>query len=230
EIYHRYILGVYAIMERITAAFPDVLFESCSGGGGRFDAGILYYMPQNWTSDDSDAIQRLNIQYGCSMVYPASAMTCHVSAVPNHQVHRVTPLHTRGNVAMAGSFGYELDMSKMTDEEKAEVALQVEEYKRIRDLVVTGNQYRLISPVGSNECAFMVVAEDKSAAIVTYVKKLNDPNPPVTRLRLKGLDENARYRDDQGNVYAASTLMHAGLNMPEMQQDFDSVRITLERV
>ena len=230
EIYHRYILGVYAIMERITAAFPDVLFESCSGGGGRFDAGILYYMPQNWTSDDSDAIQRLNIQYGCSMVYPASAMTCHVSAVPNHQVHRVTPLHTRGNVAMAGSFGYELDMSKMTDEEKAEVALQVEEYKRIRDLVVTGDQYRLISPVGSNECAFMVVAEDKSAAIVTYVKKLNDPNPPVTRLRLKGLDETARYRDGEGNVYAGSTLLHAGLNMPEMQQDFDSVRIVLERV
>ena len=230
EIYHRYILGVYSIMERITSAFPDVLFESCSGGGGRFDAGILYYMPQNWTSDDSDAIQRLNIQYGCSMVYPASAMTCHVSAVPNHQVHRVTPLHTRGNVAMAGSFGYELDMSKMTDEEKAEVAQQVAEYKRIRDLVVTGDQYRLISPVGSNECAFMVVSEDKSAAIVTYVKKLNDPNPPVTRLRLKGLDENARYRDGEGNVYAGSTLMHAGLNMPEMQQDFDSVRIVLERV
>lgn len=230
EIYHRYILGVYSVMERITSAFPDVLFESCSGGGGRFDAGLLYYMPQNWTSDDSDAIQRLNIQYGCSMVYPASAMTCHVSAVPNHQVHRVTPLHTRGNVAMAGSFGYELDMSRMTEEEKDEVARQVAEYKRVRDLVVTGDQYRLISPVGGNECAFMVVSQDKSTAIVTYVKILNDPNPPVTRLRLKGLDEHARYRDGEGNTYAGSTLMRAGLNMPEMRQDFDSVRIVLQRV
>lgn len=230
EIYHRYILGVYSVMERVTSAFPDVLFESCSGGGGRFDAGLLYYMPQNWTSDDSDAIQRLNIQYGCSMVYPASAMTCHVSAVPNHQVHRVTPLHTRGNVAMAGSFGYELDMSRMTEEEKDEVARQVAEYKRVRDLVVTGDQYRLISPVGGNECAFMVVSQDKSAAIVTYVKILNDPNPPVTRLRLKGLDEHARYRDGEGNTYAGSTLMRAGLNMPEMRQDFDSVRIVLQRV
>ena len=188
-------------------------------------------MPQNWTSDDSDAIQRLNIQYGCSMVYPASAMTCHVSAVPNHQVYRVTPLHTRGNVAMAGSFGYELDMSKMTEEENAEVIRQVKEYKKYRDLVITGDQYRLISPVGSNECAFMVVSEDKATAIVTYVKVLNDPNPPVTRLRLKGLEAGAQYRDAAtGKVYSANVLMNAGLNMPQMQQDFDSVRIVLEKI
>ena len=231
EIYHRYILGVYSVMERITSAFPDVLFESCSGGGGRFDAGILHYMPQNWTSDDSDAIQRLNIQYGCSMVYPASAMTCHVSAVPNHQVWRVTPLHTRGNVAMAGSFGYELDMSKMTEEENSEVIEQIKEYKKYRDLVITGDQYRLISPVGSNECAFMVVSEDKATAIVTYVKVLNDPNPPITRLRLKGLEEGAKYRDVQsGAVYTAKSLMNAGLNMPATKVDFDSVRIVLEKI
>jgi len=231
EIYHRYILGVYSVMERITSAFPDVLFESCSGGGGRFDAGILHYMPQNWTSDDSDAIQRLNIQYGCSMVYPASAMTCHVSAVPNHQVWRVTPLHTRGNVAMAGSFGYELDMSKMTEKENIEVIEQIKEYKKYRDLVITGDQYRLISPVGSNECAFMVVSEDKATAIVTYVKVLNDPNPPITRLRLKGLEEGAKYRDVQsGAVYTAKSLMNAGLNMPATKVDFDSVRIVLEKI
>lgn len=231
EIYHRYILGVYSIMERVTSAFPDVLFESCSGGGGRFDPGILYYMPQNWTSDDSDAIQRLNIQYGCSMVYPPSAMTCHVSAVPNHQVARVTPLHTRGNVAMEGSFGYELDMSKMTEEEKTEVRAQVETYKMYRDLVITGSLYRLIAPINSNECAFMVVSEDQSTALVTYIKKLNDPNPPVTRLRLKGLDAAAQYRcEESGAVYTGSALMNAGLNMPAMKCDFDSVRLTLKRI
>lgn len=231
EVYHRYILGVYSVMERVTSAFPNVLFESCSGGGGRFDAGILYYMPQNWTSDDSDAIERLNIQYGCSMVYPPSAMTCHVSAVPNHQVARVTPLNTRGNVAMQGSFGYELDMTKLTPEEKKEVAAQVEEYKRYRDLVITGSQYRLISPVNSNECAFMTVSADRSTAILTYVKKLNDPNPPVTRVRLKGLDPDAQYRGvADGKVYSGRALMNAGLNMPAMRADFDSVRMVFERV
>ncbi len=231
ELFHRYILGVYSVMERITSAFPDVLFESCSGGGGRFDAGIMHYMPQNWTSDDSDAIQRLNIQYGCSFVYPPSVMTCHVSAVPNHQVHRVTPMKTRANVAMQGSFGYELDMSKLSEEDKAAVIEQVKEYKKYAHLVIDGLQYRLISPVNSNECAFMVVSEDKSTAIVTYVKKLNDPNPCTTRLYLKGLDENAKYRErDTGKVYNGKALMTAGLNLPDMKEDFDSLRMVFERV
>ena len=231
EIYHRYILGVYEVMERITSAFPDVLFESCSGGGGRFDAGILYYMPQNWTSDDSDAIQRLNIQYGCSMVYPPSVMTCHVSAVPNHQVGRITPLHTRANVAMQGSFGYELDMEKLTEEERSEVAAQIVEYKKMRDIVITGSFYRLISPVNSNEYAFEQVSEDGRTVILTYVKKLNNPNPAVRRVRLKGLEANAQYVCEQtGLEVSGDTLMNAGVNLPDTRQDFDSVRWVFTRI
>ena len=231
EIYHRYILGVYEVMERITSAFPDVLFESCSGGGGRFDAGILYYMPQNWTSDDSDAIQRLNIQYGCSMVYPPSVMTCHVSAVPNHQVGRITPLHTRANVAMQGSFGYELDMEKLTEEERREVAAQIVEYKKMRDIVITGSFYRLISPVSSNEYAFEQVSEDGRTVILTYVKKLNNPNPAVRRVRLKGLEANAQYVCEQtGLEVSGDTLMNAGVNLPDTRQDFDSVRWVFTRI
>ena len=218
-------------MERITSAFPDVLFESCSGGGGRFDAGILYYMPQNWTSDDSDAIQRLNIQYGCSMVYPPSVMTCHVSAVPNHQVGRITPLHTRANVAMQGSFGYELDMEKLTEEERSEVAAQIVEYKKMRDIVITGSFYRLISPVNSNEYAFEQVSEDGRTVILTYVKKLNNPNPAVRRVRLKGLEANAQYVCEQtGLEVSGDTLMNAGVNLPDTRQDFDSVRWVFTRI
>jgi len=230
EIFHRYILGLYSVLERVVTAFPDVLFESCSGGGGRFDAGMMHYMPQNWTSDDSEAIQRLTIQYGCSLVYPPSVMTCHVSAIPNHQVHRTAPLHTRGNVAMQGSFGYELDMDKMTAEDKAQVAAQVQEYKRYRQMILTGSQYRLLAPMGSNECAFEIVSEDKTTAILTYVKVLNDPNPPTTRLRLKGLDAAAQYQGPDGRVYTGESLMNAGLNMPEMKEDFDSVRWVFTKI
>lgn len=231
EVFHRYILGVYSVMERITSAFPDVLFESCSGGGGRFDAGLLYYMPQNWTSDDSDAIERLTIQHGCSLVYPPSAMTCHVSAVPNHQVGRVTPLFTRGAVAMLGSFGYELDMSRMTEEEKSEVRAQVAEYKRCREIVLRGDLYRLLDPVCGNAAAFLQVSDDKSLAILTYVRKLAEPNAPLRRLRLRGLDPSARYRcRETGALYEGAALMQAGCPLPDLSGDFAALRCTLERV
>lgn len=231
EVFHRYILGVYSVMERITSAFPNVLFESCSGGGGRFDAGLLYYMPQNWTSDDSDAIERLTIQHGCSLVYPPSAMTCHVSAVPNHQVGRVTPLKTRGAVAMLGSFGYELDMSRMTPEDCVRVRTQIIEYKCSRQLVAQGDFYRLLSPLEGNDAAFLQVSRDKSLAILTYVQKLAEPNPAVRRVRLRGLAPLIRYYCEQDRrIYDGATLMNAGYVLPEMHGDFDSVRLVFRCV
>lgn len=174
ETAHRYMLGLYRVLETITAAFPHILFESCSGGGGRFDPGMLYYMPQMWTSDNSDAISRLRIQYGTSIVYPISTMGAHVSAVPNHQVERITPLRTRGSVAMSGNFGYELDLTQMPDEEREEVKRQVAEYKEVRDLVQFGSLYRLRSPFEGNDTAWMTVSEDLSEAYAVYVRVLTE--------------------------------------------------------
>lgn len=170
ETAHRYILGLYDVLERIVSRFPHILFESCSGGGGRFDPGMLYYMPQTWTSDDTDAVERLKIQYGTSMVYPASSMGAHVSAVPNHQVHRITPLETRGHVAMSGNFGYELDLTKLTEAEREDIRKQVSEYKELRMLIQYGDFYRLLSPFEGNETAWMFVSADK--------KK---PSPPTSK-------------------------------------------------
>ena len=146
EVAHRYILGLYKVLEEITTRFPDVLFESCSGGGGRFDPGMLYYMPQTWTSDNTDAIERLKIQFGTSMVYPNASIGCHVSAVPNHQVDRITPIETRGVVAMSGNFGYELDITKLPESEKEIIKEQVKLYKEIRETIQFGKCYRLSSP------------------------------------------------------------------------------------
>lgn len=172
ETAHRYILGLYDVLERIVSRFPHILFESCSGGGGRFDPGMLYYMPQTWTSDDTDAVERLKIQYGTSMVYPASSMGAHVSAVPNHQVHRITPLETRGHVAMSGNFGYELDLTKLTEAEREDIRKQVSEYKELRMLIQYGDFYRLLSPFEGNETAWMFVSADKKEAFATYFQVL----------------------------------------------------------
>lgn len=146
EVYHRYVLGIYDLMERFTSSFPNILFEGCSGGGGRFDPAILYYSPQIWCSDDTDGIERLEIQYGTSFFYPISAVGSHVSAIPNHQTGRRTPLATRGVVAMAGSFGYEMDLNLLTEDEKEAVKAQVEDYKKYYDLIHNGDYYRLTSP------------------------------------------------------------------------------------
>lgn len=224
ETAHRYMLGLYEVLEKITSAFPNILFESCSGGGGRFDAGMLYYMPQTWTSDDTDAIERLKIQYGTSLVYPTSSMGSHVSAVPNHQVHRITSLTTRGHVAMSGNFGYELDLSKLADEEKAEVARQVEEYKEIRGLVQQGDFYRLLSPFEGNETAWQFVSANKSEAYAIYVRALAIPNGPLVRLRLKGLDPNKNYKlRGTDRTYGGDELMYAGLPLPPLDSDFRSL-------
>lgn len=223
ETAHRYMLGLYSVMERITSAFPDVLFESCSGGGGRFDAGMLYYMPQTWTSDNTDAVSRLQIQYGTSIVYPISSMGSHVSAVPNHQVHRITPLETRGNVALSGNFGYELDLTKFTEAEKETVKGQAALYKDIRHLVQFGDFYRLRSPFEGNETAWMFVSKDLSEAFVMFARVLGEPNEPLDRFCLKGLDPERDYKLEQdGLVYGGDELMYAGLQVPELQGDFQS--------
>jgi alpha-galactosidase len=223
ETAHRYILGLYTVLEKITNEFPHILFESCSGGGGRFDPGMLHYMPQTWTSDNSDAVSRLKIQYGTSIVYPTSTMGAHVSAVPNHQVHRMTSLDMRGHVAMSGNFGYELDLTKFTEEEKNVVKQQVALYKEIRSLVQFGNFYRLLSPFEGDEAAWMIVAEDQSEAVIAYFRVLAEPNDPLARLKLKGLDANKDYLlVEDGQTYGGDHLMYAGLTLPVLKGDFQS--------
>lgn len=231
EIAHRYMLGLYKILENITTNFPNILFESCSGGGGRFDAGMLYYMPQTWTSDDTDAIERLKIQEGTSLVYPTSTIGSHVSAVPNHQVNRITPLHTRGVVAMAGSFGYELDVTKMTDEEKQEVKSQVEFYKNIRKTIQFGDLYRLKSAFDSNETAWMNISKDGNNLVVSYVKKYAEANVLPKRLKLKALDENSLYEvSETGEVFGGDELMYIGLDIGELNGDYQAKSWTLRRI
>lgn len=229
ETAHRYILGLYHILETITQRFPHVLFESCSGGGGRFDAGMLYYMPQTWTSDNSDAISRLKIQYGTSLVYPISSMGAHVSAVPNHQVNRITPLETRGNVALSGNFGYELDLSKFTESEKEVVKQQIELYKSVRPLIQFGQFYRLLSPFEGNDTAWMFVSENKLDAVVMYISVLQEPNAPLSRFQLRGLDEQLSYdlEGDLTGTFSGDQLMYAGLPRPHFYGDFQSAVIRL---
>lgn len=193
EVFHRYILGVYDLYERLTSAFPHVLFESCASGGGRFDPGILYYAPQGWTSDDTDAIERVKIQYGTSMCYPISSMGSHVSVVPNHQTRRDTPLKTRVNAAYFGTFGYELDLNKLTAEEIEEVKKQVKFMKAYREMIQYGTFYRLASPFDNDECGWMVVSEDKKIAIAAWFRTLYTPNKCFTRMKLHGLDPEAFY-------------------------------------
>ncbi|EFM08985.1 Alpha-galactosidase [Paenibacillus curdlanolyticus YK9] len=224
ETAHRYMLGLYHVLEEITTAFPDVLFESCSGGGGRFDPGMLCYMPQTWTSDNTDAISRLRIQYGTSIVYPISAMGAHVSEAPNHQVGRITSLETRGHVAMSGNFGYELDLTKFTEEEKVIVKDQIKSYKTLRGLIQFGDFYRLLSPFEGNQTAWMSVSKDKREAMAVYVQVLNEPNSPFGRIKLKGLSSALDYRlVGTDRVYGGDELMYAGIAMPLFHHDFASV-------
>lgn len=218
EVAHRHILGVYALLERLTTAFPHILFESCASGGARFDAGMLFYAPQAWASDDSDAVERLKIQWGSSFAYPIVSHGAHVSITPNHQVNRVTPLHTRANVAFFGAFGYELDLNKLSDEEIAEVKAQVAFMKEHRELIQFGTFYRLRSPFDSNVTCWMVVNKQKTKAIVGWYRVLNTVNAPFDRVRLVGLDTTKRYRitgnelvDSRDVVRSGSELHNIGL-------------------
>lgn len=212
EIYHRYILGVYDLYERLTGRFPEVLFESCASGGGRFDPGMLYYAPQAWTSDDTDAVERVKIQYGSSYCYPVSSMGSHVSVSPNHQLNRSTPLSTRANVAYFGTFGYELDLNKLSGREQKEVKAQVAFMKQYRKLIQFGTFYRLLSPFENNRSAWMVVSPDKKQALVGCYRTLSETNAPYTRLLLKGLDEGTRYCiEGDSNTHYGDELMNIGL-------------------
>ncbi|MEH7547896.1 alpha-galactosidase [Neobacillus vireti] len=218
EVAHRYILGVYDLYERLTTEFPNVLFESCASGGCRFDPGFLYYAPQAWTSDDTDAVERLKIQYGTSFVYPLSSMGAHVSAVPNHQVGRVTSLETRANVAYFGAFGYELDVTKMSEEEKMKVREQINFYKENRKLLQTGTFYRLLSPFekDGNVTSWMVVSEDQKEAIAGRYQVLGKPNAGYERLLLKGLRDDVEYKIKglHGSFYG-DELMNAGIQLDQ---------------
>ena len=212
EVFHRYILGVYDLYDRLTTAFPQILFESCASGGGRFDPGMLYYAPQGWISDDTDAAERVRIQYGTSMCYPISSMGSHVSVVPNHQLNRITSLHTRANVAYFGTFGYELDLNKLTDEEIAEVKAQIIFMKEYRELIQFGNFYRLKSPFDGNETVWMTVSEDKRKALVFWYRERNVVNAEFTRVRLQGLDPDLIYKNEyNGTENYGDELMNLGL-------------------
>ncbi|KRQ86516.1 Alpha-galactosidase [Caloramator mitchellensis] len=223
ETAHRYMLGLYRVLEELTSAFPNILFEGCSGGGGRFDPGMLYYMPQTWTSDNTDAISRLKIQYGTSIVYPIITMGAHVSAIPNHQVGRGASIDIRGHVAMSGNFGYELDLTKLTDEEKLKVKEQIKLYKDIRRLIQFGDFYRIINPFETNEAAWIFVSKDKTEAIAFYFRVLGEANVPLRILRLKGLDGNRKYEIiETGSVYGGDELMNVGISIPYLNGDFRS--------
>lgn len=225
ETAHRYMLGLYEIMEKLTTEFPHVLFESCAGGGGRFDPGMLYYMPQTWTSDNTDAVERLKIQYGTSMVYPLSSIGAHVSAVPNHQVGRITSVDIRGKVAYFGAFGYELDLNQMTTEEREKVKKQVEFYKENRELLLFGNFYRLKSPfVGDGNAAWMVVSKDKKEALVGDYRVLAKANESYyNRLKLEGLLEQTEYVENtSGMTFNGDELMNVGINLNLVERDYSN--------
>ena len=224
ELLHRYVLGVYELQERLITEFPNLLLENCSGGGARFDPGMLYYSPQIWCSDDTDAIERLKIQEGTALIYPLSAMGAHVSDCPNHTVGRVTPFETRGNVALAGTFGYELDITKIPEADRKMIPEQTAMYHKYNDLVREGDYYRIASYAQNHEFdCYEVVAKDKKEALVTFVQVINRPNYHSRRIKLKGLLENVRYRiEGYDGIYYGDTLMNAGINIKNMWGDFQS--------
>ena len=210
EVFHRYILGVYELYERLTARFPKVLFESCASGGARFDPGMLYYAPQAWTSDDTDACERLKIQYGSSYCYPISSIGSHVSAVPNHQTGRVTSLKTRANTAYFGTFGYELDLNRLSPEEQEAVKQQTAFMKEYRELLQFGTFYRLSSPFENQVTAWMAVSPDRKRAVLGWYRVLCHPNGGYTRLKLAGLDPDLLYSCG-GREFYGDELMNLGL-------------------
>lgn len=231
EMPHRYVLGLYALLERLTAAFPDVLFEGCSGGGGRFDAGMLYYCPQIWCSDDTDAYERTKIQYGTSFFYPVSAVGSHVSTVPNHQTGRITPFETRGTVAMAGSFGYELDLNLLSDGEKQEVAEQIRQFKTYGPLIHNGKYYRLTNPMAEDAALWEFAAQDGSEVLVQGMLFHAEANVLRRTVQLRGLDAEKRYRlDGTEQVYTGAALMAGGVLLPKAWGDYTPVTMHFSEV
>lgn len=225
EVLHRYVLNVYRLAEYLTSEFPDILFEGCAGGGGRFDPAQLYYTPHIWTSDDMDPIERMKIQYGTSLVYPPAAMAAHVCSSPNHTTGRLLPLETRGHCAMmGGEFGYELDITVLNDAEKAAIRQQVETYKDIQQLIHKGDYYRLADPFRSPFAAWMFVDTAQTRFVLTYIQTLSEPNGNPHRILLDGLNPTALYREETtGMQIHGETLMNAGLWIPVQTGDFRSV-------
>lgn len=232
EIYHRYVLGLYELLEKLIQRYPDILFEGCSGGGGRFDAGMLYYTPQIWCSDNTDAIERLSIQYGTSFAYPISTVGSHVSVCPNHQTGRNTPMYTRAVVAMAGSFGYELDVNQLCEKDKEEIRYQIEAYKKYQSLIHDGIYDRLSNPYENHTyTAWQFTSEDKSEVLVNYVLTKKHANEKVYYLYLRNLEEEAFYQDkENGKIYTGAALMYGGLPMPRNIQEYEAVQLYFERL
>ena len=243
ELSHRFVLGMYEMQERLLAEFPNLLLENCSGGGGRFDPGMLYFSPQIWCSDDTDAMERLRIQEGTALIYPLSCMGAHVSVCPNHTVGRSTPFATRGQVALAGTFGYELDVTKLSDEDKAAIPKQVRAYHEFNELIREGQYYRLASSLEKRDFdCFEVVRKDREAALVFATQVLATPNMRSRCIALQGLSEDAKYRvyevslekeellEDTGKIISGGVLLHAGLILKRPWGDFKTQLIYLEKV
>ena len=231
KLLYRYILGLYEILGRINAEYPDVLIEGCAGGGGRFDAGMLYYTPQIWCSDNTDALDRLSIHYGTSLGFPMSTIAAHVSACPNQQTGRITPLKTRYTVSMTGAFGYELDPLKLTYDERREISSQIQQYKLDREIITNGLYYRLSNPNSDNYCAWEYVSLDGSMALINAVIPHNHGNMPAMYVTPRGLTHGALYRDiESGKIYPSDALLDSGfpLNMPK--SDCEAFTLRLERV
>lgn len=228
---HRCILGVYSLMKRLRKDFPNIFFEGSAGGGGRFDFGILYYMHQIWTSDNTDAIGRLGIQYGTSMVFPPETISCHVSDCPNHQTGRITPFKTRADVAQLFSFGYEFDPNTLTAELKELLIAQVAKHRELEKWIYDACFYRLKNPWNSECCAWQMVSYDKSRSAVLYATKLTDPKKPGEYLRLTGLDETKKYKVLPLDITASgNNLMYAGLPIKEQYNDFESILFEIAEV
>jgi alpha-galactosidase len=216
EMRVRYVLGLYELYRRLTTRFPHILFESCASGGGRFDAGLLAFAPQAWTSDDTDAVERLAIQWGTSLVFPVSSMGAHVSAIPNHQTGRLASLEMRAAVAFFGAFGYELDATRLSQAERQQVADQVAWFKAHRETIQMGRFLRLVSPFeGSGDTAWMCVSDDARRAVVGWYRPLSRPTPGPRSVPLRGLDPTLRYRvrvwpETSDTLVRRNTLVRGG--------------------
>ena len=230
ETAHRYMLGVYELARYLTESFPDVFFEGCAGGGGRFDPAMLYYFPQIWTSDNSDGVCRAYIQYGTSMCYPLSAMTGHISICPNHQVGRVTPIQTRMDMASFCATGYELNLHALTEQDFAKISEHIAFYNGIHDLILQGDLYRLLSPFEGNYFSQMVVSKDKTRAVFILMKILAKGNDAYPYVKLKGLDKDKYYSIADMGTFKGDVLMNVGLRFPKNMKDFETKCFTLEVV
>ncbi len=253
ELMHRYVLAVYRMQDQLLKDFPELLLENCSSGGARYDAGMLFYSPQIWTSDDTDAVERLSIQEGTALVFPMSTMGAHVSVCPNQQTGRSVPFNTRAKVAMAGTFGYELDVRNMAPEDKAQIPSQVKKFRQVHPVVREGDYYRIASfrKTHTYDC-WMVVAKDLSKAFMTYIQVLTEPNMPGVRVRMQGLDPQAEYevncdfdgqlaaREGESSlgpdalhhigIFNGAALMNAGIVVPRVRGDYQALLYEINKV